>query len=120
MKECLQPSKKKKKRSERFFLWIIFSKTFRRILNDSQTPTPTPPTTIGKTKRKTVTIVTSSIGSTSTPSTPVEPAPSPINSIVLMRARSPDKSSPVVVVPRQTAEHCKQTSHITARPNSMI
>ncbi len=116
----MQPSKKKKKRSERFFLWIIFSKTFRRILNDSQTPTPTPPTTIGKTKRKTVTIVTSSIGSTSTPSTPVEPAPSPINSIVLMRARSPDKSSPVVVVPRQTAEHCKQTSHITARPNSMI
>ncbi len=103
---------------------IIFSKTFRRILNDSQTPAPTPPTTIVKAKRKTVTlpaIETSSMGATSTPSTPVEPPPpSPINSIVLMRTRSPNKSSPVVVVPRQTAEHCKQTSHITARPNSMI
>ena len=67
------------------------------------------------------TTVTSPNGATSTPSTPVEPpSPSPIGPIVVMRQRSPNKSSPVGVVPRQTTEHCKQTTQIAARPNSMI
>jgi len=64
-------------------------------------------------------IPSSSIGTKSTPSTPVDESP-PENSIVLMRTRSTNQSNPVVVVTRQTSEHSKQTSHVTARPNSMI
>ncbi len=64
-------------------------------------------------------IPTSTIVSKSTPTTPIEHSPPP-NSLVLMRTRSPNKSTSVVVVPRQTSEHCKQTSHVTTRPNSMI
>ncbi len=64
-------------------------------------------------------ISSSSMSTKSTPTTPVEDSP-PTNSIVIMRTRSPNQSSPVVVVPRQTSDHCKQTSHVTARPNSMI
>lgn len=57
----------------------------------------------------------------STPTTPVEPiASSPTSSVVVMRTFPSTKSSPVVVVPRQTADHCKPTSHVTTRPNSMI
>ncbi|CAF3377208.1 unnamed protein product [Rotaria socialis] len=94
---------------------LAANKTFRSKLNDSQTTT----TTIGK---KTVTIpaITSSSRSTKiTPNIPVQRSSSS-NPIVLMRTRSPNKSSPIVVLPRQTLDHCKQTSHVTTRPNSMI
>jgi hypothetical protein len=57
--------------------------------------------------------------SKSNPTTPIEHSP-PSNSHVLMRTRSPNKLTSVVVVPRQTSEHCKQTAHVTTRPNSMI
>lgn len=53
------------------------------------------------------------------PNLPVQRSASS-NPIVLMRARSPNKSNPLIVVPRQTSDHCKQTSHVTTRPNSMI
>ncbi|CAF0887752.1 unnamed protein product [Adineta steineri] len=97
---------------------LAANKTFRSKLNDTQTTT----TIIG---RKTVIIPTipaipsSSTHTKSTPTTPIEHSP-PSDPIVLMRTRSPNKSNPVVVVPRQTSDHCKQTSHVTARPNSMI
>ncbi len=93
-------------------IFCYFSKKFRTQLNDSQTTT----TVIGK---KTVTIPgisSSSISTKSTPTTPVESSPP----LIHMRTRSPNKLNPVVVVPRQTSEHSKQTSHVTARPNSMI
>jgi len=117
MKESLQQSKSQRLILYRyipFFFIQNFSKTFRSKLNDSQTTTPT---IIGK---KTVTIPgisSSSTGTKSTPTTPVERSPP----LVLMRTRSPNKLNPaVVVVPRQTSEHSKQGTHVTARPNSMI
>ncbi|CAF1041590.1 unnamed protein product [Rotaria sp. Silwood1] len=95
---------------------LAANKTFRSKLNDSQTIT----TTIGK---KTVPIQTisssSSIDTKNTSNIPVQRSSSS-NPIVLMRTRSPNKSNPIVIASRQTSEPCKQTSHVTTRPNSMI
>ena len=54
----------------------------------------------------------------STPSTPVE-AKQVEDSVVVMRPRSPSKLNSLVVVPRQISDH-SQTTHVTARPNSMV
>ncbi len=88
-----------------------FSKTFRSKLNDSQTTTTTTRTIVKRTVNLPA-IPSPSISTKSTPTTPVEHSPP----MVLMRTHSPNKTSPVVVVPRQISEHCKQST----RPNSMI
>lgn len=54
----------------------------------------------------------------STPGTPVEVEQAE-ESVVVMRARSPSKLNSLVVVPRQISDH-SQTTHVTARPNSMV
>ena len=118
--------------------WIFYSsKTFRSILSNSQTTTTiTTTTTIG---RKAVTLPAASslplataaihalAATRSIPSTPVEPnssqsssSSSSSNLILLRRTRSPNQSSAVVVVPRQTSDHCKATTQVSTRPNSMI
>ena len=138
MKASWQQSKQRATESK----WskrIFFSrKKFRSKVSNSQTTTTTT-TTITTIGRKTValpsvsglpltTTTMSTLTSTrSNPSTPMEPtsshsssSSSSSNLILLRRTRSPNQSSSVVVVPRQTSDHCKGTSHVSTRPNSMI
>lgn len=100
---------------------LAANKTFRSKINDSQNTTPTPTAMISRRRTVRLPNLLTSIHTKSTPTTPVEPfPPSPTSSVVVMRTLSSNKTNPVVVVPRQTADHCKQTSHVTTRPNSII
>ena len=71
--------------------------------------------------RKTMALTGISSPVTATKSTPVTPVESTQSdeSVVVMRPRSPSKLNSLVVVPRQISDH-SQTTHVTARPNSMV